>query len=53
MYARAFPHGFTTLIDTYSTINSGLLNTIYIAKALEEAKITNFGVRLDSGDLVA
>lgn len=51
MYARAFPNGFTTLIDTYSTVNSGLLNTIVIAKALEQANITNIGVRLDSGDL--
>jgi nicotinate phosphoribosyltransferase len=52
MYARSFPTSFTTLIDTYSSINSGLKNTIIIAKALEEAKITKIGVRLDSGDLV-
>lgn len=51
MYAKAFPHNFTTLVDSYSTIESGLLNTILVAKALEEAGISTFGLRLDSGDL--
>lgn len=51
MYAKAFPNNFTTLIDSYSAINSGLLNTIVVSKALEEAGINKFGLRLDSGDL--
>lgn len=51
MYAKAFPKNFTCLIDTYDVINSGLLNTIIISKALQKAGINNFGLRLDSGDL--
>ena len=50
-YAKTFSSGFKTLIDTYSTLESGLLNTIIIAKALSEAGINNAGLRLDSGDL--
>lgn len=51
MYARAFPHGVVTLIDTFSTLDSGLLNTISLCAALAEAGIKEFGCRLDSGDL--
>ena len=51
MYAKAFPNNFTTLIDSYSAISSGLLNTIIVSKALLEAGVTKFGLRLDSGDL--
>ena len=51
MYAKAFPNNFTTLIDSYSAINSGLLNTIIVSKALNEAGVSKFGLRLDSGDL--
>ena len=51
MYAKAFPNNFTTLIDSYSSISSGLLNTIIVAKALLEAGVNKFGLRLDSGDL--
>ena len=50
-YARTFSHNFKTLIDTYSTLDSGMLNTIIISKALSEAGIKEFGARLDSGDL--
>lgn len=50
-YARTFSNNFKTLIDTYSTLESGILNTIIVSKALSEAGINNFGVRLDSGDL--
>jgi nicotinate phosphoribosyltransferase len=51
MYARAFPNNFVTLIDTYSTLDSGVPNTIVVAAALAEAGLKEFGVRLDSGDL--
>jgi nicotinic acid phosphoribosyltransferase len=51
MYARAFPNNVVTLIDSFSTIDSGLLNTISLCAALAEAGINNFGCRLDSGDL--
>lgn len=50
-FALAFPHNFTTLIDTYSTLESGILNTIIVASALIEFGITKIGIRLDSGDL--
>lgn len=51
MYSQAYPNNFTTLIDSYSVLDSGLLNTIVVAKALEEAGVKSFGLRLDSGDL--
>ncbi len=50
-FAIAFPNNFTTLIDTYSTIESGLLNTIIVGSALIELGIKKIGIRLDSGDL--
>ena len=51
MYAKAYPNNFTTLIDTYSTLESGILNTILIGKAMIDAGYKKIGVRLDSGDL--
>ena len=50
-FAKSFPKNFKTLIDTYNTINSGMLNTIIVGKALIKAGIYNIGIRLDSGDL--
>lgn len=47
----AFPHNFTTLIDTYSTLESGILNSIIVGSALIEMGINKIGIRLDSGDL--
>ena len=51
MYAKAYPNNFTTLIDTYSTLESGILNTVLIGKAMIDAGYQKIGVRLDSGDL--
>lgn len=51
MFAKAFPNNFTTLIDTYSTIDSGMINTVIVGKALVEAGLAKVGIRLDSGDL--
>ena len=51
MYARAFNSGLVALIDTYSTLDSGILNTVVVGKALIKAGIKSIGVRLDSGDL--
>jgi nicotinate phosphoribosyltransferase len=51
MYARAFPDDVVTLVDTYSTIDSGILNSIIVGKALIEAGVKKYGIRLDSGDL--
>lgn len=51
MYAKAFPNNFVTLIDSFSTLGSGILNTIIVGKALIEAGYKDIGIRLDSGDL--
>lgn len=50
-FAKAFPHNFKTLVDTYNTLESGILNTIVVGKALIESGIKEIGIRLDSGDL--
>ena len=51
MYAKAFSSHVVALIDTYSTVDSGILNSIIVGKALISAGVTYFGIRLDSGDL--
>ncbi len=50
-YARAFSNRVVALIDTYSTLDSGILNAIVVGKALVAAGIKEVGIRLDSGDL--
>jgi nicotinate phosphoribosyltransferase len=50
-FSQAFPNNFTALIDSYSTLESGILNVVVVGKALIEAGIKNIGIRLDSGDL--
>jgi nicotinate phosphoribosyltransferase len=50
-FAQAFPENFTALIDSYSTLESGILNTIIVGTALIESGIKKIGIRLDSGDL--
>ena len=52
LYARAYPSKFLALIDTFSTLKSGLLNFICVALTLIELDYQPVGVRLDSGDLV-
>ena len=51
-YAVIFPNESTFLVDTYDTLNSGVVNAIRVAK---EYLIPNGyrlkGIRLDSGDL--
>lgn len=51
MYSRAFSHHLVALIDTYSTMDSGILNAIVVGKALASAGVKKVGIRLDSGDL--
>lgn len=50
-YAYSFPDKFLALIDTYNTLQSGLLNFLAVALALYELGYNPVGIRLDSGDL--
>ncbi|GAX21983.1 nicotinate phosphoribosyltransferase [Fistulifera solaris] len=50
-YGMAFPESFLCLVDTYDTLQSGLLNFILVALALDDAGYKPVGIRLDSGDL--
>lgn len=57
-YACSFPNRFVALVDSYSTINSGVRNFIATYCALYELGYNGkdkskslYGVRLDSGDL--
>ncbi len=50
-YASVFPDNCILLLDTYSTLKSGLPNAIKVAKELEAKGYRLKGVRLDSGDL--
>ncbi len=49
-YAEIYPDKAIFLIDTYDTLNSGIINAIKAGAKLVE-KGYNFGVRLDSGDI--
>lgn len=50
-YAMAFPNKFLALVDTYSTMGSGVPNFICVAAALAKIGYKPIGVRFDSGDL--
>ena len=50
-FAELHPTDSTLLIDTISTMGSGIKNAITVAKELEKQGNKLFGVRLDSGDL--
>ena len=50
-YGSCFPHAFLCLVDTYSTIGSGVHNFVMAALALHECGYKPIGIRLDSGDL--
>jgi len=59
-YACSFPNKFIALVDSYSTLNSGVKNFISVYSVLYELGYkankdskTSYGVRLDSGDLAA
>jgi nicotinate phosphoribosyltransferase len=49
-YAKIYPSKAIFLIDTYDTLNSGIINAIKVGAKLVEQGY-NFGVRLDSGDI--
>lgn len=51
-YCTMYPHNSTLLVDTYDTLKSGVPNAIRVFKELLVPQgITNFGIRLDSGDI--
>lgn len=49
-YAEIYPKNTVFLIDTYNSLESGIINAIKAGKKLIE-KGYGFGVRLDSGDI--
>lgn len=51
-YCEIYPHNTTLLVDTYNTLKSGVPNAIRAFKEVLVPKgITNFAIRLDSGDI--
>jgi len=50
-FAAAHPDNCVLLVDTYSTLKSGVPNAIIVAKEMEEDGGRLKGIRLDSGDL--
>lgn len=50
-FVEYYPDTAVLLVDTYNTLNSGIPNTIKVAKELEANGHRLKGVRLDSGDL--
>ena len=51
-YCKMYPHGAVLLVDTYNTLESGVPNAIRAFKEiLVPQGISDFGIRLDSGDI--
>ena len=51
-YCEIYPHSATLLVDTYNTLRSGVPNAIRAIKEVLVPKgITNYAIRLDSGDI--
>ena len=51
-YCEVYPDNATLLVDTYNTLKSGVPNAIRVFKEmLVPNGITNFAIRLDSGDI--
>ncbi len=51
-YCELYPNAATLLVDTYNTLKSGVPNAIRAFKEVLLPKgITNFAIRLDSGDI--
>lgn len=52
-YAKIFPFKCILLVDTYDTLQSGVPNAIKVFDEMKAQgiKMTNYGIRLDSGDL--
>lgn len=50
-YARVYPDSCTFLVDTYSTLKSGVPNAITVFGELRAQGYSNFAIRIDSGDI--
>ena len=50
-YAGFYPKGFMALVDSYSTLESGIKNFICVAAVLIDLGYKPIGIRLDSGKL--
>lgn len=50
-YASVYPSAFYALVDTYSSLESGVPNFMFVALALSEIGFFAKGIRLDSGNL--
>ncbi len=50
-FAQAYPDSFSSLVDSYSTMNSGIKNYLLVALVLKDLGHDARGIRLDSGDL--
>lgn len=51
-YCELYPDNATLLVDTYNTLKSGVPNAIRVFKEILLPRgITNFAIRLDSGDI--
>ena len=50
-FAQAYPESFSSLVDSYSTLESGVKNYLIVALALKDLGFEAKGIRLDSGDL--
>jgi nicotinate phosphoribosyltransferase len=50
-YAKIYPRNSVLLIDTYDTLNSGIINAMTVFKKLKGRGEAKMAVRIDSGDL--
>lgn len=50
-FAAAFPSTFSSLVDSYSTKESGVKNFILVSLVLQDLGYQPLSIRLDSGDL--
>ena len=52
-FAEIYPNNCILLVDTYDVLSSGIPNAITVFKEMRDRGIhsTNFGIRIDSGDL--
>lgn len=50
-FASAYPDSFSSLVDSYDTLHSGVKNFLLICLVLGDLGYTPLSIRLDSGDL--